>query len=90
METHHGTFPLRDFFDTGRVAASGGGESSARLAIHERLRQLVAGESPEAPLSDDELVALLGAHGIRVARRTVAKYRGELSIPSSWRRRKHA
>jgi RNA polymerase sigma-54 factor len=46
-------------------------------------------EDPSSPQSDDEIVAALALEGLTVARRTVAKYRGELGIPSSYRRRKY-
>jgi len=52
------------------------------------IQELVAAEDPRAPLSDDDLVRLCGEKGVNVARRTVAKYRGMLGIPSSSTRRK--
>ncbi|MDC0585293.1 hypothetical protein OAO71_01255 [Planctomycetota bacterium] len=48
------------------------------------------GEDPSAPLSDEAIVEALGEAGLAVARRTVAKYRKELGIPSSYRRKRHA
>jgi len=82
-ETPHGTFPLRSFFQT----AVGKGESSSRADVRERVRAAVAGEDPAAPLSDDDIAARLREGGLDVARRTIAKYRRELGIPSSYRRR---
>jgi RNA polymerase sigma-54 factor len=86
--TAAGTFRLRDFFDgarDGSPAASGRG----RGAVAQRLADLVAGEDAAAPLSDDDLCAALAAQGIAIARRTVAKFRRELGIPSSYLRRRH-
>lgn len=84
-QTPWGVFPLRTFFQ----AATGGGESLARDEVRDRVREIVASEDPTRPLSDDEIVARLAESGARVARRTVAKYRGELGIPSSYRRRRY-
>ena len=53
------------------------------------MRRLIEEEDPRAPLSDDDVVAALARRGWRVARRTVAKYRGELGIDSSYRRRRY-
>ncbi len=52
------------------------------------IKDIVASEKPEKPLSDDEIVSILQKAGIKIARRTVAKYRGILNIPSSSRRKK--
>ncbi len=84
-ETPWGTFPLRHFFQ----AAAGGDEGTAREDVREVVRRVFAEEDPRAPLSDDEVVEALGAQGVKLARRTVAKYRKELGIPSSYRRRKY-
>ena len=96
VATEHGTLALRDFFDggapdartaDGRVAPAAAG--TGRLGIQEHVKDLVAAEDPARPLSDDDLVGLLSARGIRVARRTVAKYRTELGIKTSFLRRKY-
>ncbi len=89
VQTDLGIFPLRDFFDGARARGKQqtAGEEG-RLAIKERIKGMVAGEDSRTPLSDDELVKRLGAAGVRVARRTVTKYRKELEIPSSWQRRR--
>ena len=60
-----------------------------RMAIRDHIRDLIAGEDPRAPLSDDEIVRGLLLRNIKVARRTVAKYRVDLGLASSWRRRKY-
>jgi len=85
-QTPWGIEPLRRFFQ----ASAGGGEGrgSAADEVRERVRALFAAEDPAAPLSDDEAVAELARGGVHLARRTVAKYRKELAIPSSYRRRR--
>lgn len=88
VQTERGVFRLRDFFDGGRVdapAAAGQG----RMGLAQRIADLVAGEDKARPLSDDDLVEALSAGGVRIARRTVTKYRKELGIASSFRRRRH-
>ncbi|MBL0404124.1 RNA polymerase factor sigma-54 [Microvirga aerilata] len=83
MGTERGTYPMRFFFS----AATGEGEHSAK-AVRHRIRQLVAGESPKDVLSDEAIARKLKQEGIAVARRTVAKYREALRIPSSAIRRR--
>ena len=85
VETPRGVFPLRYFFQT----AVGKGEVRSRDDARERVRAIVAAESPSAPLSDDEIAAELQRAGLEVARRTIAKYRRELGIASSYRRRQY-
>lgn len=81
-----GLLELRFFF-TAALQAVDGGEAHAAAAVQERIRQLIGAESPEKPLSDDRLGVLLHREGIDIARRTVAKYREGLGIPSSVQRR---
>ena len=88
MATPHGTFPLKHFFSAALAARSEVAGSGA--AVRHRIGALVGAESPEAPLSDDQLVRLMLAEGISVARRTVAKYREQLNIPGSAARRRRA
>lgn len=93
VQTPHGVFRLRDFFDGGRSGNSDATAPTApagRVGLKEIIRQLVLAEDPHAPLSDDDLVTALGTRGVQVARRTVAKYRQELGIESSWLRRRQA
>jgi len=85
-ETPWGVLPLRHFFQ----AAAGGSSRAARDDVRELVRGVVESEDPSRPLSDDEIVDLLDRRGWKLARRTVAKYRQELGIPSSYRRRKYA
>lgn len=83
--TERGTHPMKFFFS----AATGEGEHSAK-AVRHRIRQLIAAERSGDVLSDEAIAQKLKAEGIQVARRTVAKYREALRIPSSAdRRRKH-
>ncbi len=79
--TPRGTIPLRAFFASG-IDTDGGGEASS-TAIQAMLRRLIEAENPRKPLSDARLAETLKATGVPVARRTVAKYREAMSIPSS-------
>lgn len=85
--TPHGVFALRYFF-TARIAAGDGGEDHGAEAIRVRIRRLVEQEGPDSVLSDDQIVQALAREGIRIARRTVAKYREAMGIPSSVERRR--
>lgn len=85
-ETVWGVFDLKFFFNTGYT--SGSGESVSNTSIKERIAQIVAAENSEKPYSDSDLVQILQQEGIKIARRTVAKYREELGIlPTHLRRR---
>jgi RNA polymerase sigma-54 factor len=79
--TPRGTSPLRSFFASGIDTGTGGEASST--AIQAMIRQLIEAENPRKPLSDARLAETLKATGVPVARRTVAKYREAMSIPSS-------
>ena len=84
-QTPWGILPLRHFFQ----GAGGASAHTARGDVRELVREVIAGEDPARPFSDDEVVAELKRRGLAVARRTVAKYRVELGIPSSYRRRRY-
>lgn len=84
VRTPRGTVQLRDFFASGIETDGGGGTSST--AIQSMIRGLIDGENPRKPLSDARLADHLKANGVPVARRTVAKYREAMSIPSSHER----
>lgn len=88
VQTDRGVFKLRDFFDGSRLDATPA-EGHGRMAVDQQIADLVAAEDKQAPLSDDDLVAELGRRGVQVARRTVAKYRQQLGIPSSYLRRSY-
>ena len=81
VRTPRGTLPLRAFFASG-IDTGAGGEASS-TAIQSMIRRLVEAEDPRRPLSDARLADALKAAGVPVARRTVAKYREALHIPSS-------
>ena len=79
--TPRGTLPLRAFFASS--VGSGTSEETSSAAVQAMIRQLVAAENPRKPLSDARLAESLQGAGVPVARRTVAKYREAMSIPSS-------
>ena len=81
MHTPAGIFELKYFFSS-HVATATGGECSS-TAIKALIKKLVAAEKSNKPLSDSKLAIILDDQGIKVARRTVAKYREALSIPPS-------
>ncbi|MGB2681660.1 MAG: RNA polymerase factor sigma-54 [Candidatus Competibacter sp.] len=81
MYTPRGIYELKFFFSS-HVGTSDGGECSS-TAIRAMIRKLIQTEEPSKPLSDDKIAKLLEDEGIQVARRTVAKYREAMSIPSS-------
>ena len=87
MATPRGIFELKYFF-TSAIASSEGGEAHSAEAVRHRIRSLIDAESADDVLSDDTLVELLRDSGIDIARRTVAKYREALRIPSSVQRRR--
>ncbi|MCS6948561.1 MAG: RNA polymerase factor sigma-54 [Steroidobacteraceae bacterium] len=87
MHTPRGVYELRYFFSSHVDAADGVGATSS-TAIRAKIRKLIKEEDPQAPLSDSRLAELLSSEGIPVARRTVAKYREALGIPSSNDRKK--
>jgi RNA polymerase sigma-54 factor len=87
MATSRGIFELKYFF-TSSIAAADGGEAHSAEAVRHRIRQLVDDESAEDILSDDTIVEKLRGAGIDIARRTVAKYREAMRIPSSVQRRR--
>ncbi|MEO1201044.1 MAG: RNA polymerase sigma-54 factor, partial [Pseudomonadota bacterium] len=87
IATPRGVFELKYFFTTALASTAGEGAHSAETVRH-RIKSLIASETPDAVLSDDQIAAMLGEGGIEIARRTVAKYREGMSIPSSTRRRR--
>ena len=86
LATPQGIFELKYFFSS-HVGTSAGGEFSS-TAVCAILKTLIGAEQPSKPLSDNKLMALLEEQGIQVARRTVAKYRESLGIPSSSQRKR--
>ncbi|PID43940.1 MAG: RNA polymerase factor sigma-54 [Gammaproteobacteria bacterium] len=86
MHTPRGVFELKYFFSS-HVSTTGGGECSS-TAIRAIIKKLVAAESPKKPLSDSKIAGILDEQGIKVARRTIAKYREAMSIPPSNERKR--
>ncbi|NUQ50393.1 MAG: RNA polymerase factor sigma-54 [Phycisphaerae bacterium] len=87
VQTPRGIYPLRRFFTGGKE--DGNGEALGWDSIKAKVQEIVSGEDKASPLSDDEIVAKLEAEGISIKRRTVAKYRAQLNIPSVRERREY-
>ena len=87
MATNRGTFELKYFF-TASIASADGGEAHSAEAVRHHIKQLIDAEDAAAILSDDTIVERLRESGIGIARRTVAKYREAMRIPSSVQRRR--
>ena len=87
-QTPRGIFPLKFFFTGGTTKSSG--ETTSQISIKERIKAIVAAEDPARPLSDEGIAkALEDSDGIKIARRTVTKYRKALDIASSTQRRQY-
>ena len=87
MATTRGIFELKYFF-TSAIAAAHGGDAHSAEAVRYRIKQLIQAEPAVEVLSDDTIVEKLRDAGIDIARRTVAKYREAMRIPSSVQRRR--
>jgi RNA polymerase sigma-54 factor len=87
MLTPRGLFELKYFF-TVSIGSAEGGESHSAESVRHRIRTMIVHEAPEAVLSDDDIVDILRKGGVDLARRTVAKYREAMNIPSSVQRRR--
>jgi RNA polymerase sigma-54 factor len=87
IATPRGTFEMKYFFTTA-IAGTQGGESHSAESVRQRIRAMVDAEPPDDVLSDDAIVAALRREGVDIARRTVAKYRDALRIPSSVQRKR--
>ncbi len=85
IQTPHGVFELKYFFDN-KLSTDEGEDVSVR-SVKEKVAQLVAEEDKVRPLSDQQIVEELSKNGLKIARRTVAKYRGQLKIPAQRYRR---
>lgn len=86
IHTPRGVFPMKFFFHSGIDREYGDNISS--LTVKRKIEKLIEAENSKKPLSDSELMRILNREGIQIARRTVAKYRDELNIPSSTDRKK--
>ncbi|RCK35489.1 RNA polymerase sigma54 factor [Thalassospira xiamenensis] len=87
MATPRGVYELKYFFTTA-ISSADGGDAHSSESVRHRIKSLIDGEDPKKILSDDKLVELLQKEGIDIARRTVAKYREAMRIPSSVQRRR--
>jgi RNA polymerase sigma-54 factor len=87
IATPRGIYELKYFFTTA-IAGTHGGESHSAEAVRHRIRAMVGAETADSVLSDDAIVAALRREGVDIARRTVAKYRDALRIPSSVQRKR--
>ncbi len=88
VATPRGVFELKYFFTTAIASTAAGGESHSAEAVRHRIRALVGAETADDVLSDDAIVLALRREGVDIARRTVAKYRDALRIPSSVQRKR--
>jgi RNA polymerase sigma-54 factor len=88
LQTPRGIYPLRMFFSGGTASAEG--DEMSWAAVQAKLKEIVESEDPADPWSDDALVDKLEERGIKIARRTVAKYRQQMNIPPARQRRKFA
>jgi len=88
IRTPIGTIPLRKLFTTGAKTATGNGTISTEQVKNE-IRDMIDQENKKTPYSDQEIVKLLEKKGVRVSRRTVTKYREQLQIPSSIKRKRY-
>jgi RNA polymerase sigma-54 factor len=86
MHTPRGVFEFKYFFSSHLSSATGEDQSST--SVRAKIRKMIGTENPAKPLSDNKIASLLSADGVSVARRTVAKYREAMNIPSSSERRK--
>jgi RNA polymerase sigma-54 factor len=89
VATPRGVFELKYFF-TAAISSSDGGEAHSAEAVRHQIKTLIDTEQPAKPLSDDRIVEILRETGVDIARRTVAKYREALHIPSSVLRRRQS
>jgi RNA polymerase sigma-54 factor len=85
MHTPQGVFEMKYFFHSGISSSSG--EAVSSVTIKQRIRKIIEQEDPRKPLSDSKIVSILQREGLELARRTIAKYREELKIPTSNQRK---
>jgi RNA polymerase sigma-54 factor len=87
LSCEHGVYSFRFFFSS--ALRSGNGEDVSSTSVKDIIKKIVALEDPAKPLSDKLIADKLSEHGIKIARRTVAKYREELKIPPQNMRKKY-
>jgi RNA polymerase sigma-54 factor len=88
VDTPHGLVSLRSFFSTA-VRNSEGGQDVSATKVKQKIKELIAGEDSSDPFSDQSLSEILCEHGMKISRRTVAKYREEQGIASSAKRKRY-
>jgi RNA polymerase sigma-54 factor len=86
VQTEFGVYPLRFFFTSGLESENG--EDISNQSVKRRVKEIIASENPQDPMNDDKIADILKQEGIRIARRTVAKYREQLGLPIARMRRK--
>ena len=87
VQTPRGVLPLKFFFSSS-LSTTGGGEDASARSVKAQIQKLVADEETSKPLTDSDIVKALAERGIKIARRTVAKYRDQLNIlPARMRKR---
>jgi RNA polymerase sigma-54 factor len=87
VQTPRGVFPMKFFFSS-RLHTEWGEDASAK-AVKERIRELIESEDKQNPLSDDKIARMLQTEGIKIARRTVAKYREQMKVDKAQFRKRH-
>jgi RNA polymerase sigma-54 factor len=86
VQTEFGVHSLKQFFTSGLETESG--EDVSNRMIKHRIKDIIEVEDPQKPLNDDKIAAMVGGEGVKIARRTVAKYREQLGIPIARLRKK--
>ena len=86
VQTEFGVFPLRHFFTSGLESSNG--EDVSNSVVKDRVKEIISTEKADDPLNDDKIAEILKQEGIRIARRTVAKYREQLNLPIARLRKK--
>jgi RNA polymerase sigma-54 factor len=86
VQTEFGVYSLKEFFTSGLETESG--EDVSNQMIKQRIKDIISAEDPKKPLNDDKIAAMVGGEGVRIARRTVAKYREQMGIPIARLRKK--
>ncbi len=86
VQTEFGVHSLKEFFTSGLETDSG--EDVSNQMIKQRIKDIIEVEDPKKPLNDDKIAAMVGGEGVRIARRTVAKYREQMGIPIARLRKK--
>ncbi|MFH0990475.1 MAG: RNA polymerase factor sigma-54 [bacterium] len=86
VQTEFGVHSLKYFFSSGLESDSG--EDVSNFTIKQRIKEIISTEDPKKPLNDDKIAAMIGTEGVKIARRTAAKYREQLGIPIARMRKK--